>query len=303
MRFLIVIFSLFLASNAGAQGVSDSLNAAVDSLFVRASSINVYYADLVQPSKEALGRMGGVAVPRLVEKMKTQDAREMQTLEDVFKLIGASAVPPLVDALGSENVYRRRLAARVLGEIRDSSSVEGLLKYADDDDFRMRAGVVSALGKVGQKRAVPKMRDALRDQDYLVRTSAAIALSNFKDSTNVIPLIRALSDQYYGVRFSAATALSNIGRPAVRPIVDALRVPGDTLSYYLLIEIAGNLADTRFLEPLVKIVNSDDPYARAFAAEALGKLGNEASLKALQDRYEIETHPLVISKIEAVVLN
>jgi len=303
MKYFTMIFLTLLVSTAAAQTGADSINIAVDSLFVRASSINVYYADLVQPSKEALGRMGASAVPRLVEKMRTQDAREMQALEDVFKLIGPPAVPQLVDVLGSENVYRRRLAVRILGELKDSSSVEGLLKYIDDDDFRMRAGVISALGKVGHKRAIPKMREALRDQDYLVRTSAAVALSNFKDSSNVIPLIKALSDKYYGVRYSAALALSNIGKPAVRLIVDALKLPGDTLAYYQLIEIAGNLADPRFLEPLVKIVNSDDPYARAFAAKALGKLGSEAAMKALQDRYEIETHPLVISKIEAVVLN
>jgi HEAT repeat protein len=303
MKYFTMIFLILLISTAAAQTGADSINIAVDSLFVRASSINVYYADLVQPSKEALGRMGASAVPRLVEKMRTQDAREMQALEDVFKLIGLPAVPQLVDVLGSDNVYTRRLAARILGELKDSSSVEGLLKYVDDNDFRMRAGVISALGKVGHKRAIPKMREALRDQDYLVRTSAAVALSNFKDSSNVMPLIKALSDKYYGVRYSAALALSNIGKPAVRPIVDAIKLPGDTLAYYQLIEIAGNLADPRFLEPLVKIVNSADPYARAFAAEALGKLGSEAAMKALQDRYEIETHPLVISKIEAVVLN
>jgi HEAT repeat protein len=294
---------ILLASSASAQNAADSINSIVDSLFVRASSINVYYSELVQPSKEALGKMGIYAMPRLVEKMKSQDAREMQAIEDVIKLIGAPAVPLLVEALGSDNNYRRRLASRILGELKDSSSVDGLLKYTDDDDYRMRAGVISALGKTGHRRAVGPSRDALRDSDDLVRTAAAVALSNLKDSTTVITLIKALSDSYYGVRFSAATALSNIGRPAVRPIVDALRVPGDTLSFYQLIEIAGNLADARFVEPLSKIVNSDDVYARAFAAEALGKIDSEDARKALRDRYEIETHPLVISKIEAVVLN
>jgi HEAT repeat protein len=302
MKYFSIIFSIALFSSAIAQTPADSINVIVDSLFVQASSINIYYADLVQPAKDALGKMGVAAVPRLAQKMKTQDAREMQALEDIFKIIGAPSVPQLVDALGSDEDYTRRLAARLLGEIKDSSSVDGLLEYTGDDDYRMRAGVISALGKVGQRRAIPKLRDALRDQDYLVRTSAAIALSNFKDSTNVIPLIKALSDSYYGVRYSAASALSNIGRPAVRPIADALKLPGDTLAFYQLIEIAGNLADPKFIDPLIKIVNSDDPYARAFAAEALGKLGSEAALKALQERYEVETHPLVLSKIEAVVL-
>jgi HEAT repeat protein len=295
---------LALFSITGAQTPSDSINAVVDSLFIRASSINVYHADLVQPSKEALGRMGIYAMPRLVDKMKTQDAREMQTLEDVMKLIGPPATLHLVGALGSDNVYRRRLAARILGEIKDTSAVEGLLKYTHDSDFRMRTGIISALGKIGHRKAVGSAKEALRDDDYLVRTAAAVALSAFMDSSTVIPLIKALSDPYYGVRYSAAAALSNIGRPAVRPLVDAIRVPGnDTLSFYHLIEVAGNIADSRFLEPLTTVVNSDDPYARAFAAEALGRLGSEAAVAALNQRYETETHPLVISKIESVVLS
>ena len=40
----------------------------------------------------------------------------------------------------------------------------------------------------------------------------------------------------------------------------------------------------------------------AFAAEALGKMGTGDSMKILRKRYEIETHPLVISKIESIVL-
>jgi HEAT repeat protein len=301
---LILLTSVVSAQNPSTERTAaDSVNVIVDSLFVRASSINVYHAELVQPSKEALAKMGIYAVPRLVDKMKTQDAREMQTLEDVFKLMGHPAVPHLGDALGNENVYRRRLAARVLGEIKDSSSVDGLLKYVKDDDYRMRAGCISALGKIGHHKAAGPAREALRDSDYLVRTAAAVALSFLKDSTSVIALIKALSDEYYGVRYSAAQALSNVGKQAVRQVGDALKLPGDTLALYQLIEIAGNLADARFVEQLTKIVNSDDPFARAFAAEALGKIGSEAALRALHQRYEVEKHPLVISKIEAVVLN
>jgi HEAT repeat protein len=295
---LILMSSITLAQQAPA----DSINHVVDSLFIRASNGDVMYMDLVQPAKKALAGFGERSVPSLVEKMKTEDAREMQTLEDVFKLIGHPAVTYLVTALNSTNNYRRRLSARILGEMADSSAVDGLLRYVNDSDFRMRAGVISALGKIGDKTASPWTRAALEDQDYLVRISAAIALGNLKDTTTVLPLIEALSDPYYGVRYSAASALANIGKPAVQSVLFHLSEPSDTLAFYLMIEVAGNLVDERFIDPLSKIINSDDPYARAFAAEALGKIGNSDAIKILHKRYEIETHPLVISKIEAVVL-
>jgi HEAT repeat protein len=298
----ISLFILVLVSGAFAQSPADSVNHVVDSLFIRASNGDVMYMDLVQPSKKALADMGENAVPRLIDKMKTEDAREMQTLEDVFKLIGHPATSYLVTALNSDNNYRRRLSARILGEMADSSAVDGLLRYVGDSDFRMRAGVFSALGKIGDKTAVPWTRAALADQDHLVRTSAAIALGNFKDSSTVLPLIDALSDAYYGVRYSAAEALSNIGKPAVKPVLFHLQQPADTLAFYLMVEVAGNLVSDQFIDILSNIINSNDPYARAFAAEALGKIGTSDAMKILRKRYEIENHPLVISKIESIVL-
>jgi HEAT repeat protein len=256
----------------------------------------------VQPAKQSLSLMGESAVPRLIEKMTTQDAREMQTLEDVFKLIGHPAVPGLVDALGSNDVYRRRLAARILGEVADTASVDGLLRFTKDSDFRMRAGAISALGKVADSRAVAPALVALDDSDYLVRTAAAVALSNLKNPGTVPALIRALSDPYYGVRYSAAAALANIGAPSIEPLLNALRKPVDSIAYYLSIEVSGDLSDSRFVGPLSVIINSNDFCARALAAEALGKIGTKPAFDALRKRYEIETHPLVISKIEAVVL-
>jgi HEAT repeat protein len=302
MKKLITLV-FFMSSAAMSQTPADSLNNIIDSLYIRASSMSVMYADLVQPSKKALADLGVQAVPALVEKMKTQDAREMQTLEEVFKLIGRPAVPFLVDALGSTENYTRRLSARIIGEMADSSAVEGLMYYTNDSDFRMRAGVIAALGKIGDSRGVQPSKLALQDKDYLVRTAAAISLSFLKEPSTIFSLLDALSDPYYGVRFSAAAAISNLGKTAVQPVLDALRAPRDTLSSYLLIEIAGNLKDDKLTESLTQFLDSNDPFARAYAAEALGKIGGGDALKALRKRYEIETHPLVISKIEAVALD
>lgn len=302
MKKILILFTL-LTSGCLAQTPADSLSKVIDSLYIRASNMSVMYADQVQPSKRALADLGVQAVPALIAKLNTQDAREMQTLEDVFKMIGHPSVTYLVDALDSDDNYRRRLSARILGELTDSSAVEGLLYYTSDPDFRMRSGVISALGKICDPRGVPPSKLALQDKDYLVRTSAAISLSFLKDPSTIFPLLDALSDPYYGVRFSAATALANLGKTAVQPVLDALRIPRDTLSFYLLLEISGNLKDSKFIEPLSKILDSDDPFARAYSAEALGKIGGGDALKALRKRYEIETHPLVISKIEAVDLN
>ena len=297
-RVMFLIF--FLSGSARADSEADSINQIVDSLYIQATTKNINYQDQVQPAKEALGKMGETAMPRLVEKMDTQDARSMLALVDIFKLIGRPAVPYVVGALGAEDPFERRLAARALGEMKDSTAVAGLLVYTTDPDYRIRAGIITALGKIGDRRGVQPSVTALDDDDYLVRTAAAVSLAQLADSSTVNDLIDALKDPYYGVRYSAAEAIWKLGSPAVIPVRQSLQNSPDTLTLYLLIEAAGNLKDDRLMGPLERILNSDDPFARAFAAEALEKFESKKAGKILRKRREIETHPFVLGKLELI---
>jgi HEAT repeat protein len=291
---------LILSGQASARTDADSINQIVDSLFIQATTKNINYQDQVPLAKESLGEMGESAVPRLVEKMDTQDARSMHALVDIFKLIGRPAVPQIVEALGAEDPYKRRLAARTLGEMKDTTAVDGLLQYTDDPDYRIRAGVIKALGKIGDERGVGPSATALQDQDYLVRTDAAVSLSLLADSSTITVLLGSLADPYYGVRYKAAEALSKIGKPSVIPVKESLESIDDTIAFYLLIEVAGNLKDKKLIKPLSRILDSEDPLARAFAAEALGKIDLKKARKILRKRKAVETHPFVLGKLAAI---
>jgi HEAT repeat protein len=298
--FAIIIYLNSIFSVSVAQTEADSINHIVDSLFTRASSGELKYRDLVEPSKEALGKMGEAAVPRLIEKMTTQDAREMLTLVDIFKLIGRPAVPRIVEALGAEDPYKRRLAARALGDMKDSTAVYGLLQYTDDSDYRIRAGVIGALGQIGDPRGVPPSVAGLRDEDYLVRTAAAVSLCFLADSSTIGVLLEALTDPYYGVRYKAAEALWNIGKPSIMPVKESLKSVDDTLAFYLLIEVAGNLKNKKLIKPLSSILASNDPMARAFAVEALAKIDTKKTKKMLRKMKADETHPFVLGKLSEI---
>jgi HEAT repeat protein len=293
-----IVLTLLISPPALAQTEGDSLYQVIDSLFKFATTKTIYYQDQVQPSKDALGEIGEPAVPYLVDKMDTQDARTMHALVDIFKLIGTPAVPAIVEAIGAEDNYKRRLAVRALGDMKDTAAVEGLLQYADDPDYRIRSGVLTALGKIGDKRGVEPSLNGLKDDDYLVRTSAAVSLSMLADPSTINPLLKALSDDYYGVRFKAAEALWNIGESAIDPIKKALENPSDSTAYYLLIEIAGNLKDKKLIKPLTKILDSDDPIARGFAAEALTTIDSKKAAKIFRKKLKEENHPFVLGKTE-----
>lgn len=302
MKKISLFIILILSTASFAQTEGDSINQIVDSLFIKATTKNINYQDQVQPSKEALGEMGESAVPRLVEKMDTQDARSMHALVDIFKLIGRPAVPYIVEALGEADPFKRRLAARSLGDMKDSTAVDGLLRYTDDPDYRIRAGTVVALGKIGDPRGTNAAMNALNDDDYLVRLNAATALSMFADPATIDILINALSDSYYGVRYKAAEALGNIGEPSVAPVIKALSSSENKTAFYMLIEITGNLKDKKLIKPLSEILKSDDPLARAVVVESLGKFESKKVKKILRKLKDKETHPLVVGKLDRINL-
>ncbi len=52
---------------------TDSL---VDRLFIQASSGEIKYRDLVQPSKDSIAALGKKALPRMCAKLTSRDARE-----------------------------------------------------------------------------------------------------------------------------------------------------------------------------------------------------------------------------------
>jgi HEAT repeat protein len=86
------------------------------------------------------------------------------------------AIAPLLSD-GSADVRRR--AAEVLGMMKSSDAVVGLMALTDpaeESDPAVRTSAVGALGKIGDSTARDAVEAALADSDPLVRSVAEIAL-------------------------------------------------------------------------------------------------------------------------------
>ena len=98
-------------------------------------------------------------------------------------------------------------------------AVPALLQWANDPDYFVRDGVVSALGGIGKRPdlAVPVLLNALEhDTNPMVRRDAAEALGAFADDSDaVLPaLIKAVNGNDWEAR---GGALSGLGRIRSRP--------------------------------------------------------------------------------------
>jgi len=286
---LIILIFLSLAQPAGA----DVTQAKLDSLWIRASSGEIRFAEQVQPSKDSLAGYGSDAVEFLVDKMNTRSALEMQILTDILGKIGVAGIPRVCQQLDSPDDFRARLACRVLGRIKDPAAVPCLLPHAFDPLFNIRAGVATALGEIGHPSATDTLRKMAKDQDYLARKSAVVALGKMPFEKVADDLVNGLSDGYYGVRYAAASSLVGFGKPAAailkKFISNTLIVSGSLLpqpriyALALAADCLGKIGDKSCSKTLQEMIQSDyDPVVMGYAARALGVLEGKSSLKFLK---------------------
>jgi len=314
-RVLLRILILFLTALVVASPVfgQQEQQAVLDSLWIRASSGELRYRDLVEPSKQALAEMPEQSVPYLVGKLDTRSAREMHTLVDIFKKIGPAAVESLVEALSSDNHDVVRLACRCLGPIEDKRATPPLLNLFLEEDFRVRSEAVKAVGEIGDTIATDGVIQMLSDSAETVRKSASVALGKIGDKKAIRPLITALGDEHFSVRYTAVNSLGSLSPEANEQLLRELEnllqkkqseslTEEESFHLYFVVQALGELKEKKAVGFLLKLLRVDDDWAcRAFAAEALGVIGEVSVLSSLREAKETEKNRFALAKIESAI--
>jgi len=299
--FLICLFTILLTRNGFCESseVKDELKEKVDSLFILSNGGLEKYRDQAQPAESTLVAMGENAVPYLMEKLTTQDARDMWTLIRIFGKIGKPSVVPLIGRLNSENKDEVKLTIRCLGEIKDHQAVPPLIGLLNNNDYNIRSLSCESLGKIEDSTSFEKLSYCMQDSVEVVRKSAAVALGKMKDPHAIPYLILSLSDPHYSVRMSSANSLVEIGEPAVKPLLSLLNNSTDQI-LHSAIESLGKLKDKQAVPSLIEKLKDEDWATRAFAVEALREINDPRGIEAVKELKKKETHPFVLSKIEKI---
>lgn len=281
-----------------------------EELFVRASSAELQFAALVQPSRRLLIKEREQSLPYLVAQLDTDDVRERIALEEILVKMGVPAVKPLTAAFTLEaariDVTRgARLAATVLGRIGDPEPVGALAAAGGHRDWKVRSAVAEALGLLARPQATPALVALLKDENEIVRKSAAVALGRIAVKADAAPrldpgtvdaLIAAMGDPFYSVRESAQGALVAAGGPAVPKLVEEA-VAGSGEARVLAAMALGMMKAKESTGKLRALVGSPDWVVRAYAIEALGRIGLAGrDRRALERLLESTQHPFVVLK-------
>ena len=172
----------------------------------------------------ALGTEGRSAIPHLAsilnQPQRTRDDYSVWTKSAIaISYLGPEAITPMLTAAtnmqGQHEVWELIHNFGNLGT-NGAPAVSALIQWAQDPDYFVRDGVVSALGNIGQRPdlALPVILNALEhDSDGMVRRDAAEALGCFaRDSEAVLPeLVKRLKDPNWEVRQGAVSGLGKIG--------------------------------------------------------------------------------------------
>lgn len=284
-----------LASTAQAAN-PDSVKVA--QLFVYASSGEVKFRDLVQPAIDSLIAMGEKAAPWLARKLDATDARERLTLANIFKGIGAVAVPALVPYLDAAGEYMPKNAARCLGQIADTSATRYLTPHLNHALYSVRSEVATALGQIKDTSAVMPLLDQLRGEpDGDVRKSCVVALGKIGDQRGVDALLHALSDPFFGARQTAVMALGQIEPAPTADVVTVLHRSSDQTRYNAIVAL-GMIGDPAANAFLVNMLHSPDPMVRGFAVEGLTAHPGDEVSRIIDEIAPGESDPFVRAQID-----
>jgi len=294
VKRLVFLSTLLLSNIAFAQ--TDTLRAKVDSLFVRASSGQLKYRDLVEPHKKALREMP-TAIPYLVEKLSIRDARERRTLIDILGKM-PDAVMPVCSATQSSNRDVVKTACEILAELKGSRAIPYLIKVLDHPDILARGNAAVAIGKCGStsspsraqsrdggKGAKNGLLKALEDSVNFVRTQAAAGLGFLKDTTTLSNLTTALQDEYYGVRFAAVSSLAKFDSSAISYLLKSLD-SDEPMVRQLSAEALGKIRARRAVSRLSKLLKSKFWSDRLAAIEALAQIDTPSAKRILSSHIE-----------------
>jgi HEAT repeat protein len=198
--------------------------------------------DVRNVAARSLGRMKlQAAEEALVQLLGKHDQAVSARIAAICIELGTRTAPLLIKTLRDGIPKARFWAARILGEVRDPRAVRSLSDALLDPDAEVRSSAAWALGQIGDRQSASLVQPLLKDSVWYVRAHAAEALGKIGDPAYAASLADSLRDSSWWVRKNGLDALVRLGEPSK--------------------------------DVLLRVLESDDRFARDSAVEGLASLG------------------------------
>lgn len=194
------------------------------------------------------------------------------------ELMGEKAIEPLEKLLGDKDYRLVCKAALLLHEMGNDAGVKPLVKLLKSGNDAAVMHAWQTLDRIGELDTEKVLLAGTKSKTAFMRASAADLLGNKKDKKYVPALSKMLGDKDLLVAEAAARALGKLGKPAIKPLVKALRSkdgPHNAASM-ALVSIGPDC-----IKSVVGALSSKNQATLVHAARVLGKLGAFEAVKPL----------------------
>jgi HEAT repeat protein len=187
----------------------------------------------------------------------------------------------LIKDFSSRDALLRRNIAQLLGKFTTEKAVAALAFALKDEEPDVRKAVVKALGNASGPKSLRPLLLATTDDDPEVRMLAAEALGASDAPEAREALVALLVDTDLWVRAAAARGLGQIGgNEAGEVLVEHLGAATD-IFLLALVEVLGNLHFGQACNPLLKLIDHEDPEVRKTVLVALAGYDGDEVLRAV----------------------
>ncbi|MDH4231028.1 MAG: HEAT repeat domain-containing protein, partial [Nitrospirota bacterium] len=160
--------------------------------------------------------------------------------------------------------------------------MQKLIKQLKDSNTEVRRQAVEQMKGLKDPACIPVLTGAMKDSSWRVRKSAVdILFQDYPIDEYIGGLIQLLYiEDNAGARNSAIEALIRLGRGATEYLIAAFRTPNKDVRKFL-IDVLGELKDSRSLGLMLEAIRDEDENVRATAVEHLGKVREPSVVDAL----------------------
>ncbi len=160
--------------------------------------------------------------------------------------------------------------------------MQEMKRLLNDEDIEFRRKAVLELKGKPADRAVPRLLKALEDSSWRVRkTASEILMEEWPLEHYAGGLIRLLYlEDNAGARNSAIETLVRLGKKITPFLAEAFETPNADVRKFI-IDIVGEVKDTKALPLLLKALKDEDDNVKASAVEHLGRMGDSSVVDAL----------------------
>ncbi|NQT19146.1 MAG: HEAT repeat domain-containing protein [Planctomycetes bacterium] len=201
---------------------------------------------------------------------------------------GGESTDMLGQILQGEWLEGRKLAAYLLGEIKDPAAVLPLASCLGDDEFHVRWKCAVSLKNIGRP-AVDVLCQVLRTGNLQAKYCAAWTLGEIKDPSATAALAETATVEDHHLRWKSVISLKRIGPAAIDELKKLLEDESPK-ARHCAVWALDMLGGREAIGPLLGAISDAEADVRALAAKALAKYDGPKVRAALEALIEDESN-------------